>query len=63
MLFRAAQAAAYVAGRDSVLPDDVQRIARFVLPHRLVLTSKSKYSNVSKKDIVDDILTEVAVPT
>jgi MoxR-like ATPase len=63
MLFRAAQAAAFVAGRDSVSPDDVQRISRYVLPHRLVLTSKSKYSTVSKRDIVNDILTDVPVPT
>jgi MoxR-like ATPase len=63
MLFRAAQAAAFLHNRDSVLPDDVQRIARYVLPHRLVLTSKSKYSNVSKQEIVEELLTEVAVPT
>lgn len=63
MLFRASQAAAFVANRDSVLPDDVQRIARFVLPHRLILTSKSKYSNVSKQDIVNELLAEVPVPT
>jgi MoxR-like ATPase len=63
MLFRAAQAAAFVKGRDSVLPDDVQRIARYVLPHRLVLTSKSKYSNVSKQEIVEELLNKVPVPT
>ena len=31
MMFRTAQAAAYLAGRDYVLPDDVQRLAPFVL--------------------------------
>ncbi len=62
MLFQAAKAAALVAGRDVVLPDDIQRMARHVLPHRLVLTSKSKYDGSTKQGIIDDILNEVAVP-
>lgn len=63
MLFRAVQAAAVMEGRDYVLPDDVQQLAPSVLAHRLILTSKSKYGNVSKRDIVDDLLQRVKVPT
>ncbi|NLT07182.1 MAG: AAA domain-containing protein [Solirubrobacterales bacterium] len=37
MLFRAAAAHAALHGRDHVLPDDVQRLARPVLAHRLML--------------------------
>ena len=37
MLFRAAKAFAALAGRDHVLPDDVQEMARPVLAHRLLL--------------------------
>jgi MoxR-like ATPase len=37
MLFRAAKAHAALAGRDHVLPDDVQALARSVLCHRLVI--------------------------
>ncbi len=62
MLFQAAKAAALVAGRDVVLPDDIQRMARHVLPHRLVLTSKSKYDGSTKQGIVESILDEVPVP-
>ncbi len=62
MLFRAAQSAAFVAGRDYVLPDDVQRMARYVLPHRLMLTSKAKYGGQSKGDVINEILDTVAVP-
>lgn len=62
MLFQAAKAAALVAGRDVVLPDDIQRMARHVLPHRLVLTSKSKYDGSTKQGIVESILDEVSVP-
>lgn len=63
MLFRASQAAAFAAGRDYVLPDDVQRLAPFVLAHRLVLTPKEKYSGTSSREIVNEILKRVAVPS
>ena len=63
MLFRAAQAAAFSGGRDYVLPDDVQRLAPRVLPHRLMLTPKAGYSGVTKTQIVREILSEVKVPT
>ncbi len=36
-MLRAAQAQARIRGRDHVLPDDVQALARPVLAHRLVL--------------------------
>ncbi len=63
MLFRASQAAAYLAGRDHVLPDDVQRMAVPVLSHRVVLTSKAKYGGLGKRDIIEDIVSSVPVPT
>ncbi|MBW3543873.1 MAG: MoxR family ATPase, partial [Planctomycetes bacterium] len=63
MLFRAAQSAAFVGGRDFVLPDDVQRVAVPVLAHRLVLTSKARYGNTTRRQVVADILHEVEVPT
>jgi MoxR-like ATPase len=63
MLFRAGQAAALAAGRDYVLPDDVQWLAPFVLPHRLIMTPKARYSGVSARDIVTEILQRVKVPT
>ena len=63
MLFRAAQASAYMAGRGYVLPDDVQRLAPFVLAHRIVLTSKARYGHQSQHDILADIPQQVPVPT
>ena len=63
MLFRAAQAAAFSAGRDYVLPDDVQRMAPHVLAHRLMLTSKAKYGGTGKAEVIEDLLKDVAVPT
>jgi MoxR-like ATPase len=61
MLFRAGQAAALAAGRDYVLPDDIQRLAPYVLPHRLILTAKAKYGGLSAKEIVAEILQRVEV--
>ena len=63
MLSRAAQATAFAAGRDYVIPDDVQRLARYVLPHRLILTSKSRYDGTTKRHVIEDILTKIKVPT
>lgn len=63
MLFRAAQAAAYTAGRDYALPDDVQRMAPYVLAHRLVLSSKAKYGGADRRQIVQEVLKAVRVPT
>ena len=63
MLFRASQAAALAAGRDYVLPDDIQRLAPYVLPHRLVLTAKAKYGGLSAKEIIAEILQRVKVPS
>lgn len=63
MLFRAAQGAAYLSGRDYVLPDDVQRIAPHVLAHRLILTPKAKYSGTDKETIVRETLFRIKVPS
>jgi len=63
MLFRASQACALSEGREFVLPDDVQRMAPHVLPHRLVLTSKAKYGGESTNEIVREIVSQLRVPT
>ena len=63
MLFRAAQAAAFCAGRDFVLPDDVQRLAPYVLAHRVILTSKARYAGATKPQVIAGVLEQVKVPT
>ncbi len=62
MLFRAAQAVALSRERDYVIPDDVQYLAREVLAHRLILTSKAKYSGVEKETVIEDVLKQTGVP-
>ena len=62
MLYRAAQSAALYAGRDHVLPDDIQEMAPYVLAHRIMLTSKAKYSGVGKGHLVAKVVEQTAVP-
>ncbi|QDT37297.1 AAA family ATPase [Stratiformator vulcanicus] len=62
MLFRAVQAAAFLDGRDFVTPSDVQSVAAAVLAHRVILTSKARYSHVTKSDVVDEIVSGISVP-
>ncbi len=63
MLSHAAQASAYEQGRDYVLPDDVQRLALYVLPHRLIMTSKARFDGTTKTQIIKQIVETVKVPT
>jgi MoxR-like ATPase len=64
-LYRAAQAEAYLHGRDYVVPDDVKKLAVPVLAHRVVISAR--YTTVLKKSeeaegIIGQILEEVEVP-
>ena len=62
-LFEAARAYATIVGREYVTPDDIKRVARSVLAHRLVLTPDATVNNVEKGGIIDSVLESVPVPT
>ena len=59
---RSARAAAALAGRDHVLPDDVQAMAGPVLAHRLLLTPDAALSRRGAEQIVADLLSTTPVP-
>ena len=61
-LFAAARALAAIEGRDYVRPDDVKRLARPVLAHRLLLSSQTRLRGRTTEDVLDEILREVPVP-
>jgi MoxR-like ATPase len=61
-LLRAARAAAALAGRDHVLPDDVQAMAVPVLAHRLLLTPDAALARRDAQRVVTDVLAAVPVP-
>jgi MoxR-like ATPase len=62
MLERAARATAAMAGRDHVLPDDVQDVAVPVLAHRLVLSTDAHVRGRDSRQVVADIVGKVPVP-
>ena len=62
-LLEASAARAAMVGREYVSPDDVKRIARPVLAHRVVLTPDARVDEVRKASIVESVLDAVAVPT
>ena len=61
-LMFASKAFALISGRDYVVPDDVNYLSKYVLSHRLVLSSgQSNYEEA--KRIVDKILESIEKPT
>lgn len=60
-LFKAAKAIAAMAGRDYVLPDDVQFMAVPVLAHRLIMKSEARLAQISGIDIISTIISETPV--
>lgn len=60
-LLRASKAYAWLSGREFVTPDDVKAVAVPVLAHRIILGFGS--GSDSTRDIVENILTAIPVPT
>lgn len=61
-LYKAAAAYAMLAGRDYVIPDDVQKMAIPVLAHRLVLKPEARLKDITQELMVERILAQVEVP-
>ncbi|MFF4529958.1 AAA family ATPase [Streptomyces sp. NPDC001407] len=61
-LVRAAKAAAAMAGREFVLPDDVQALAVAVLAHRLLPTAQAQLNRRTAEQVVFEILQRTPVP-
>lgn len=62
-LVRAAKATAALAGRDHVLPDDLQQLIGPVFAHRLLLTADAALAGRTAADVVAVILANTAIPT
>ena len=61
-LMKAARAVALFDGREFITPDDIQELAPDVIAHRLVLDPQAKFSGLTARQIVDEVLTAVDVP-
>lgn len=63
-LKRMSQGIAAVRGGDFVTPDDVQKAAEYVIPHRLICRRGVRENGIDPaKKLVEDIIANVKVPT
>ncbi len=61
-LYRSSQAYAAIHGRFYVIPDDVKRVARPVLSHRMIATSQTRLHGRVMEQIIEEVLHNVSVP-
>jgi MoxR-like ATPase len=61
-LYRAAQAWAFLDGRDFVLPDDVKATAPAVLGHRVLLDLDHQLRGLTAAAVIDELLVSVEAP-
>jgi MoxR-like ATPase len=61
-LAHAAQAYALINHREYAVPDDIQAVAQFCLPHRIVVRPEAKLAGVTEQAILKAILRQVEVP-
>jgi MoxR-like ATPase len=61
-LLSLARAYALLQGRNYVLPDDVKYLAPFCIAHRITLSHEAKVQGRSATDVVNSILSGIAVP-
>jgi len=59
---RASRAAALLAGRNHVLPEDIRKVATRVLRHRIILRFEALSAGVSTENVIDAVLQSVRVP-
>jgi MoxR-like ATPase len=61
-LMKAAQAVALFDGLDFVTPEQIQELAVAVIAHRLVMEPQARFSGVTARGVVEDILKKTKVP-
>ncbi len=61
-LQRAAQAYALLQDRDYVIPDDIKKLGKHVLAHRIVLKREERLRGIIVENILQDILDSLVVP-
>jgi len=59
----ASKALALINGRSYVIPDDVKKVVKPVLRHRLILKPEAEFENIKPDNVIDEILRNGEVPT
>ncbi len=61
-LLRAAQAQAYISGRNYCIPDDILKLVHPVISHRLILAPEARLSQTKVDRILKNIVAKIPVP-
>ena len=61
-LMKAAQALALFDGLDFVTPEQIQELAVPVIAHRLVMQSQARFSGLTARGVVEDVVKKIKVP-
>ncbi|WP_139492247.1 AAA family ATPase [Brevibacillus dissolubilis] len=61
-LFKAAQALAFVRGRDYVIPDDVKELVPYTFTHRLILKPEARLDGETVQRLIQGVMQETRVP-
>lgn len=61
-LLRAAQAYAYVNGRNYCIPDDILKLVQPVLSHRIILSPEARLSQTKVEKVLKNIVAKIPVP-
>ena len=59
---KAAQALALFDGLDFVTPEPIQEVAVAVIAHRLVMEPQARFSGVTARSVVEEVLRKTKVP-
>ena len=62
-MLKALQVYAAIKGRKYATPDDVKKLAPYVLSHRIIIKNNLRIKGVSNKEIIKEVLGNVKVPT
>jgi MoxR-like ATPase len=61
-LHRGAQAFALLRGQEFVTPDDVKRLAPWVLSHRIIPSADARLRGRSNEELIEEVMSGVTVP-
>lgn len=61
-LIRAAQAHAYINGRDYCIPDDIIKLIQPVISHRIILSPEARLSQTKVDKVLKTIVAKIPVP-
>jgi MoxR-like ATPase len=61
-ILKTSKAVAAMAGRDFVIPEDIQFVAFPVLNHRIILSPEREMEGYATRDVINDIVKKIDVP-